>query len=533
MNTEVLISGAGPTGLTLAAELAKYGVPFRIIDIGRGPTDLSKAVGVQSRTLEMFDVMGIADELIACGNRATSFTICDDDKQLISLDFSGIGNRFPFLLAVPQSETERVLMKHLESLGGTVERTTELVSFDRAKDSVVAQIKHENGETEQINARFLVGSDGAHSTVRRGIGLPFEGEEYPDQFLLADVYVEAPQMKHTDLFLFLHDGSLAAFFGLPGGHWRMIADFRPNETPEGSETSDEPTLTVCQKIADERCPFPVKLSDMRWSSYYRIHRRIVPRLSDGNVFLAGDSAHIHSPAAAQGMNTGIQDAINLAWKLAYVSRGQADQSLLDTYNSERYPVEKGVLALADTLLKIASIRQPLARGIRDALMPLIGHTKLFQETMRDRISELAIAYEGSRVVVESAPGVQGPNAGERAPDATAELDGKPTRLYELLRNGMANLLVFEEVESDEAIDLAELTVSPDVAGQFIVSTADQTTEAPSGFQRLVDTDGELRARYCQNQACGYLIRPDGYIGVRATPGQLQSALSRWLEMPDK
>ncbi len=317
MDVDVLVVGAGPTGLTLAEELARFGVSYRIIDSGRGPTDLSKAIGVQARTLETLDIMGMADELVRRGNPARAFHIYDGDQHLLKLDFSELESRYPFLLIVPQSDTEQVLLAKLTA-GTNAERSTTLTAFTQGEAGVDATLQHDDGQTERVRARWLVGCDGAHSTVRRGLGLPFEGEEYEEGFMLADVHVEW-NMPQDELYLFIHDGWLMAFFALPEGRYRLIADLPPAQAPP----EQHPTLEDCQSIVDQRTPFPAKLSDPSWTAYYRIHRRIVPYLQEGRVFLAGDAAHIHSPAAAQGMNTGIQDAFNLGWKLALVSQGDA------------------------------------------------------------------------------------------------------------------------------------------------------------------------------------------------------------------
>jgi 2-polyprenyl-6-methoxyphenol hydroxylase-like FAD-dependent oxidoreductase len=363
MDLDILVVGAGPTGLTLAEELARFGVSFRIIDAGRGPTDLSKAIGVQARTLETLDIIGIADELVRHGNPAKGFRIYDGKDEILKLDFTRLGSRFPFLLTVPQRDTEHVLLEKLNARQH-VERETTLIDFTQDSSGVDATLRHGDGGLEQVRARWLVGCDGAHSKVREKLGLPFEGKDYEESFLLADVHVEW-SLPDDELYLFLHDGWLAAFFALPGGRCRLIADLPPEQAPK----DQQPSLEVCQRIVAERVPMPATLSDPNWTAYYRIHRRIVPRLQQERVFLAGDAAHIHSPAAAQGMNTGIQDAFNLAWKLALVAHGQAPDSLLESYNAERYPVESAVLKNTDLLLSLASVRQPVARKLRDLLLP--------------------------------------------------------------------------------------------------------------------------------------------------------------------
>lgn len=524
MDVDVLIVGAGPTGLALAEELARYGVSFRIVDSGRGATDLSKAIGVQARTLEILDVMGLADGLVRLGNPAKSFHVYDEDEHILQMDFTGLDTRYPYLLIVPQSDTEQVLLGKLEAAGTVIERSTTLTSLAQDSTGVSATVQSDEGKQETIHVRWLAGCDGAHSTVRHAIGMPFEGQEYVDGFMLADVRVTWDRPL-DEIFLFLHEGRLMAFFGFPDGRYRLIADLPPDQAPPDRQ----PTLEECQKMADERVPFKVELGDPKWTAYYRIHRRIVPRLQQDRVFLIGDSAHIHSPAAAQGMNTGIQDAFNLAWKLALVARGHAGEGLLESYHAERYPVEHGVLELTDRLLKVATVRQPALRSIRDHLLPLISSTNLFRERVGETISEIGVAYHGSPIVLER-DRAGGPKAGDRAPDAAlvAE-DGATVRIYELLREGKFLLLLFADVEDDSDPDLLAAVESLPDSLAPLTKTAVVTRHAPPpnlGPDTVVlrDPPGLAYGKFGAAHPCGRMIRPDGYIGLRSDARSLAEGL---------
>jgi 2-polyprenyl-6-methoxyphenol hydroxylase-like FAD-dependent oxidoreductase len=524
MDVNVLIVGAGPTGLTLAAELARYGVSFRIVDSGRGATDLSKAVGVQARTLETLDIMGLADDLVSRGNPAKSFQIYDAGEPILKLDFTGLDTRFPYLLIVPQSDTERVLIGRLDAAGVTVERSTTLTSVTQDASGVSATVHSDEGRQETIHARWLAGCDGAHSTVRREIGIPFEGQEYVDGFMLADVRV-AWDRPLDELFLFLHEGWLTAFFGFANGRYRLIADLPPDDAPPGQS----PSLETCQKIVDERLPFKAALTDPSWTAYYRIHRRIVPRLQQDRVFLIGDSAHIHSPAAAQGMNTGIQDAFNLAWKLALAAQGHAGEGLLDSYHAERYPVERGVLQGTDLLLKMASLKQQALRSVRDHLLPLISSTRTFQEKAGENISEIAIAYHGSPIVLERDRG-GGLRAGDRAPDAALMTqDDIAVRLHELLRRGKFLLLLFGDVEGDfdpDLLDGAANLPEPLASLTEIAFVTRHALPPDAAADKIIlrDPPGLAYSKFGVTHPCARMIRPDGYIGLRADTRSLAESL---------
>jgi len=525
MDVDVLIVGAGPTGLALAEELARFGVSFRIIDQGRGVTDQSKAIGVQARTLETLDIMGLADDLVRRGNPAKAFHIYDGPDQILSLDFQGLDSRYPYLLIVPQSDTERVLSGKLNRHGILIEHETMLLHFQQDEQSVSAVIAGADGREQTIHTRWLVGCDGAHSTVRHGLELPFEGQQYSEGFLLADVQVEWDKPS-DELFLFLHEGWLTAFFALPGGRCRIIADLPPDDAPPNRK----PTLEECQRLVDARLPLPAKLSDPTWTAYYRIHRRIVPRLQEGRIFLVGDAAHIHSPAAAQGMNTGIQDAFNLGWKLALVVQGFASETLLRSYHTERYPVEQAVLHGTDLLLRMVSLRKSAGRSLRNHLLPLVSAARPVQERVRERISELSVQYHDSPIVLDCDHS-GGPKAGERAPDGDLIAPNDATvRIYEILRDGRFLMLIFADQGDsfDEQFVAAACDLPPSLSSLVRRVVVTRREAAPEGISVdvpvLRDPPGLVYERYGAVRPCVRIIRPDGYVGFRADARLLKNGL---------
>lgn len=498
---DVLIVGAGPTGLVMAAEMARRGVSYRLVDIARSPTDLSKAIGIQARTLEIFDSLGIASEFTSRGVKGVAANIYDGRERIAHVSFAELDSRFPYLLFLPQSETERLLLAHLEHLGGQVERGVKLVGFTQDETGVTAALEHPNGDGESVRAAWLVGCDGAHSTVRHGLNLPFQGEEYPEGFQLADVKLDWDQ-PDNEFYIFIHAGWLLAVFPLPGGRSRLIADIPPEQAP----VEAKPSLADCQALMNERCPFPATVSDPLWTANYRIHRRLVSRLRSGRAFLVGDAAHIHSPAGAQGMNTGIQDAFNLAWKLALATQGAAPESLLDSYHDERYPVEQDVLRGTDFLLRMASLRNPLARATRDKLAPLVTGLDIVQQRLSRTISELAVGYRRSPMV-EDHGGSDGPHAGDRAPDP----------LFARLKDTRHTLRLL----AGQSASPAEWDALTDIGGRVQAAYSFYVAVMPLE----TGENGEIAARYGVKSPCLYLIRPDGYIGFRSQVGDRERLFS--------
>jgi len=513
----ILIVGGGPSGLVMAAELARRGVPCRIVDIARGATDKSKAIGIQARTLEVFENMGIAHEFTARGKKVAAVNFSHDDRRLAHVTLNEMDSPFPYVLMLPQSETERILIAHLESLGKRVEREVKLTGFTQTGNGVTAMLSHQDGRQEEARTPWIIGCDGAHSTVRHVLDLPFRGEEYAEGFQLADVRVDWP-LKDDELHVYIHDGWLLAAFPLPEGRHRLIADVPPEQAP----TDVSPSLEEWQTLMDGRCPVHATLSDPLWTANYRIHRRLVSKLREGRAFLVSDAAHIHSPVGAQGMNTGIQDAFNLAWKLALVTQGVADETLLDTYHAERYLVEQGVLIGTDLPLKVIGLHNPLAQAVRDKLLSLLAGLGVVQERARAAVTGLAVHYPVG-AAVEEHPLHGGPQAGSRAPDGAVHgEDGKETRLFEILSGPEHKLLLFAGAEGAGNGNHGLSALVPVVRERLgervkVHHFSDGVPRGGAGDETAEWRDGEgsLHQRYGAQHGGVYLIRPDGYIGFRS------------------
>jgi 2-polyprenyl-6-methoxyphenol hydroxylase-like FAD-dependent oxidoreductase len=499
---DVLVVGAGPTGLALATQLRACGTPFRIVDRSLDRARESRAPAIQPRTLEMLSAFGAADDLVDRGSTAVRLHL-HLPRRVLRVPVFDVGcddSPYPFLLFLPQSETEAVLTDRLAARDVPVERGTELLSAEPEGGHVICRLRDLDGTEETVRARYVVGCDGAHSTVRAQAGIGFEGYAYPQTFLLADLEADGlePGVAHT----YMTAAGLLFFFplGTPAT-WRMIA-MHPPGAPGG-----EVTLGLLQRIADDWTPDRPSLRDPVWMTSFRIHNRGATHYRRGPFFLAGDAAHIHSPAGGQGMNTGIQDALNLGWKLAHVCRGAAPEALLDTYEAERAPVGHGVRRLTDRAFTVGTSSHPALRLARTRLAPLLAPLLLRATGARARlfrtVSELGIHYRrGPASGTGPLRPRRGPRAGERLPDTPAGLQRRIAGPgYHLLLTGPAGLWLQD----------------PPLGGRHgLVSVHHLDTRSP--------WPGVTHA----------LVRPDGYVGYVARGTDLtglRAHLDRWLPAP--
>jgi 2-polyprenyl-6-methoxyphenol hydroxylase-like FAD-dependent oxidoreductase len=508
---EVLVVGAGPVGLTMACELARSGVRCRIIDKAASPAATSRALAIFPRTLEMFEMMGMSEPLLTFGHQLNGVAIYNRTGQIGYIGFSNLPSRYRFAISLPQSETERLLTERLAHFGGVVDRERELVALSQSSDGVQAMIRNSAGLEERFESSWLIGCDGAHSSVRHLVDLPFEGEAYPEAFLLADVKITGP-LDHIHIHLFLTVEGFVGIFPFRGDRCRVIANTQPSA--EGEPVGDL-KLEEIQAVVESRTNSGLRLTDPVWLSSFRIAHRKVSNFRVGRVFLAGDSAHIHSPAGGQGMNTGIQDACNLAWKLALVEQKKSPDSLLDSYNEEREPVAKTVLSFTDRLTRITTLQGALAQQLRDGLLPLLTGIDLVEDRIAETVAELGIHYRRSSIV--SGKSGHTLHAGDRAPDCEFQLDkaGAPLRLLELLRKPVHHLLLFAGASAEIASKFEDLRVAirrdfKELTEAFLVIRG---TEA--GFSGvLFDSNGEAHALYEAESGGILFIRPDGYIGFK-------------------
>ena len=538
VDLDALVVGAGPTGLALAAQLRAFGARFRIVDRLTDRARESRALAVQARSLELLQTLGLGDALVARGRTSTMLALHLDGRRVAEVALGEIGatdTRFPFILFVSQAETEALLGDHLAAAGVAVERGVALVGVERGEDRVRCTLRHDDGREEQVQTRYLVGCDGAHSTVRAAAGIPFEGDSYPQSFVLADVEADGPLVA----------GAINSFAGrgvamfVPLGRpatWRVIAmavddvdaaATAPREPPRGALS-----LAELQAIVDVPTGGTVRVRDPVWLTRFRLHHRQTARYREGPLFLAGDAAHIHSPVGAQGMNTGIQDAWNLGWKLALVARGEADPRLLDSYEAERWPVGQFLLRYTDRLFGTftrAMSSSVLAGWARRVVLPtvlprVVGSRRLRAVAFRF-VSELGIRYRRSPAVTEGEPRLHGGSrAGDRLPDARLTSYGRPIWLQEAVAGPRLTLLLCGDVEPWDVGRLAALRARwPDLLpGRHLGRRA-----APAAPDALVDERGDALASLGVRDAAQYLVRPDGHVGFRCA-GRDLAALERYL-----
>jgi 2-polyprenyl-6-methoxyphenol hydroxylase-like FAD-dependent oxidoreductase len=497
----ILVVGAGPTGLLLAAELARHGAPVRIVDRREGGCRESRALGVQAGALAMLDRVGLAEEFIARGQRVRGFSMWDGRRRLVRVDYGVLDCAHPFLLDIPQDETEAILRDHLARLGVAVEGSTEVTGLTVCPDAVEVTARRPDGVREAIRASYVVGCDGAHSTVRRELAVPFDGAAYAGDWLLADVAIDWDRSP-DDVHIFLNaEGRAAVLMPMRGGRWRAILYF----AGEGGAEAGPPALEEVAGLLARRVPGPLSVSDPSWLARFRTHRRSAPMHRRGRVLLAGDAVHIHSPAGGQGMNTGLLDAHNLGWKLAAVAAGRAPDRLLDSYEAERAPVARQVLGLTHGLVRLSSMTAPWQRAARAAALPLAARMPGVRSRAALRMSQLSVHYRSGPLTADAGRGVGGgPLAGDRAPDAAGLVHrGRPARLHELLRDPRHTCLLMGGAGS---------CPRPDVAGVRWLVLASPGDTSSDGPDVAVDARGEARRRYGTGRA--YLVRPDGYVAAR-------------------
>ncbi|WP_118179408.1 FAD-dependent monooxygenase [Paraburkholderia phosphatilytica] len=591
----VLIVGAGPTGLAAAMSLARAHIPVRLIDKAREPAPHSRAIGIQARTLELFEQHRIVEPFLQRGHRARAANLHSSGQRIARLDFDPLQTRYPYLLFLDQSVTERLLTEHLSSLGVEVERGVELTDFFQGVDGLEATLQHADGRVETLQPSWLIGADGAHSTVRHRLGLSFAGKTFSQTFLLADLALDV-DWPDDELNMFASGEGLAALFPMGGGIYRLIADQHANvvalvqshlaaqgalvrtsssatsssanpmsdepiaasddAVAKGAATAaaDAPTLEQCRELVARRIHHPMRLTSLVWSAYFHLNSRMVEQLRTRRVFLAGDAGHVHSPAGAQGMNTGIQEAFNLGWKLARVMKGEAPERLLDTYHAERHPIERDVLRQTAFVTHMAEAERGPLKLLREKVMPLLAQFGPLRDAARTRVSELSIQYRRSPLTLERVLD-GGPRAGERAPDALVHVvDGPLGRapgvgcVFDL--HDPAYFSLFLLVEADGELEASpEHPIPPAVSNGAngaangsasreaeltrFVAAVERALPGAVRVWRITDAGGDhttsLADTYGRTRPAFYLVRPDGYICARGRTASDLTGLLRHCE----
>jgi 2-polyprenyl-6-methoxyphenol hydroxylase-like FAD-dependent oxidoreductase len=506
IKTDVIIVGAGPTGLSLACQLIRFGVDFVVVEKNQSITPYSKALGVHARTLEIYEQLDLAQKAVARGTIAGKARMLESGEILGEVDLSNIGqglSPYPYMLVLEQSKNEQLLYEYLQSRGQDVLWQTELESLSQDETSVTAHVKNSTGGTQIIEGKYLVGCDGPKSPVRHTLGLSFEGSTFERLFYVADVQIDWTY-SHDALHVCIAPNGVVAFFPMPGEkRWRIVGSF-----PEGLDKEEGEILyeEIEERIKEE-AELALDITHVYWFSTYKVHTRHVERFSSGRCFLAGDSAHIHTPAGGQGMNTGIQDAYNLAWKLALVLKGSADDRILDTYNEERLPNAKRLLETTDRMFNLAAGTDWLVSLIRTTVFPPMAKYILSFDAIRKRffllISQIGINYRDGSLSAHDGDEEFAVKAGDRMP--YFRVDGKS--IYDSLREPRFHLLTFSDGQSDYLGDNQGEAAEIESENAHLVDHYDVPL-----YPHVVEVFG-------MNKPFNVLLRPDNYIAFisRETP----------------
>jgi 2-polyprenyl-6-methoxyphenol hydroxylase-like FAD-dependent oxidoreductase len=522
METDVLIVGAGPTGLMLANQLARRGIKPLIIDRREGPSLETKAIGVQARTLEIYSQLGIAERALKLGKPGTGGNIWARGKRRARVALTDAGANltpYPFLLVLGQDDNERIMGELLRDFGVSVHWNSELVRVVQNPDSVTATLKKADGTESTVRAAWVAGCDGAHSVVREACGIEFSGAPYEHVFFVADLEMTGTMIPdEVNVYLF-RDGFHLLFPMRGQNHWR-VAGILPPALRHKPDLKFEEVIPSLHNEASE--DFAIRLCS--WFSTYRIHHRKAVRFRDGRCFLLGDAAHVHSPVGAQGMNTGLQDAYNLGWKLALVVKGHANESLLNSYEEERVPVAKALLNGTDRAFRLVVSDNWFAGMLRSKVLATIAafivNRKAMQRIAFRTISQTGIQYRRSSVsrAVNGLPETA-PQAGDRFPWLKLKFsaDGVVEDLFQKLSDLQFNLLIFGQPDSPQ-----DIGIQSDLLRVHIVPRDSSNARELSRAQIP--------------QPSFFLVRPDGYIGfcgTRLQASAVRNYLSRNLYLGSK
>ena len=494
-NTDVIIVGAGPTGLSLACQLVRFGIDFVVIEKNEAITPFSKALGVHARTLEIYEQLGLAQQALERGQIAGKVRLLEGGEIVGELDLSNIGegmSPYPFMLVLEQSENERLLYEYLQNHGRDVSWQTELEHFSQNESGVSATVRDKDGTSRTIEAKYLVGCDGPRSPVRNLLGLSFEGSTFERIFYVADVYIDW-RFSHDALHGCLTRNAVVAFFPMPGDkRWRIVGAF----PEEFSKDEGEILYEEIEARIKEEAQLDLDITRVDWFSTYKVHTRHVEKFSSGRCFLAGDSAHIHTPAGGQGMNTGIQDAYNLGWKLALAIKGFAGEQLLETYNEERLPNAKRLLITTDRMFNIAAGTDWFLNLIRTTVFPPMAKFILSLDVVKKRffplLSQIGITYRAQSLSDHDGDHKFEIEAGDRMPYFL--VDGKS--VYEKLAAPKFHLLTFSDGERNyEQSFPAELKEFADLIDFHVIPLYPHVAEI-----------------FGSEKAFSVFLRPDNYIG---------------------
>ncbi|MDB5032153.1 FAD-dependent monooxygenase [Mucilaginibacter sp.] len=505
-HTKVLIVGAGPSGLMMAAQLLRHGVQPIIIDSKQGPTDQSKALAVQARSLEIYRQMGIVDRVLANGKQAGGVVFNEDGKVLAELSLANTGKgetKYPFIHLYQQSKNERLLLDFLTLNCCPVYWDTNLLSVKQTAERAEVQLQS-GTETVILICDWLIGADGAHSVVRKQLLIPFNGDTYAHEFYLADVELDNQQLTGEQVQLYLSKKGFAGFFPMPEQNcYRVIGNL-----PEGVEPREDLQIEEVLPHLNSVANMDMKVVHIKWFTTYRLHHRMADRFRQQRCFLVGDAAHIHSPVGGQGMNTGLQDAYNLAWKLAGVVNGQLKEAILETYAAERMPVAKGLLNTTDAVFKVVMstgwLNMLLKKWIMPSLLKFVWNKENLRNIFFRRVSQIFINYRHSAISLHLSH-TKIVKAGDRLPYLKVfdEKKQEETDLHEWCAKPGFTLIVLGKLQEIDLFTLAKwITQNYGVNLNFFYLPPSAKNEEV--FKTFEVKEGKKKA---------LIIRPDMHIGL--------------------
>ncbi|MCA0970524.1 FAD-dependent monooxygenase [Halobacillus litoralis] len=514
IETDVLIIGAGPAGLMAANDLQKRDVDFICLEKRSEPSHLSKALGIQARTLELFELLGVQKPFLERGYPGPGAKLHLGGEKPSLVELYPIESRYPYMLVLPQSETERILEDHLNAMGGKVNRDQEVVDVIETEGGVYVQTKY-HGEVQEYKAKYLLACDGAHSPVREALDVPFDGEDDGYTFFLGDV--DITNLNDIHINMHLNDRGAVGVFPYKDGSYRVVGlDRSKQDLPH----KDKPTFEEIQESVNTILDEPYVMENPKWLSNFGTSHRQVPNYRKGPVFFIGDSAHIHNPMGGQGMNLGLQDSANLTWKIALVVKGVAEDSFLDSYNEERWPIGKDVLKETSRMLKVVNLEGPQGK-IRN----WTGKAALTQGWVQNRIanhlSNIYNEYDGAdrnKELRDSSLSRKAIQAGKRVPDHLLFFDGATDeRLYPLIRQYGHLCLIYIDCEDQSSIDYAYDVLDTlnesyhDVIKVCLVAKGGTVETDREDLPIIYDVHRHLGEEMGMKPNHVLLIRPDGHV----------------------
>lgn len=507
----VLIVGAGPTGLTAAIVLKQLGIDCLVIDKLETPIKTSNALGIQPRTLELFEKLGIIDEALKQGHPLYGLNIYENKQKIAHLSIKNLKTPFPYILGLPQFETEKILSNRFIGNGGKIERGLELITIEQDPNEVTVVCEKENKEKIILKAKWVLACDGSKSLIRELLEIPFRGKDLLKHFIMADLPATGifnPNEVHTIL------SSEGVLVLLPlKSFYRIILDVTQQKELTKLKSPD---IKVLRELVKKRCAFPITLGEPFWSSNFWVHEHIANKYYKNRIFLLGDAAHEHSPVGGQGMNMGIQDAYNLAWKLAMVETHQIERFYLNSYELERRPIAKKIVRGTTEMTNIFTLSSPFLQSIRSYIFKSITNIRWIQRKLGETVAQLNIQYPKSDFIYETGSSHKGVTPGKQMPYSPITFEKQTTHLAKIIAKNKFTLIVFSGLDGANSSKLIDFLGSLNQKELNIECYAILKSEISlDNIKQIIDKNDIIHHQYGALNACFYLVRPDQYIAYRS------------------